>query len=250
MVRHCNLTHKPDRFPAGAFFQGTAYRRVEMEDGRKRLAVRAALRELTDNNGSLDKARKGIGDIVSDETRQIVSDEFERRLKQGKSVKEALAEPIRDTRYDPRDGRQAPPKFIAAVRVYQRIGRGFVDGEKAEPIEHKQRDGTVLLKFYLSDGYAYLSLKLENGQLTSAESIPLHVAPRRPTVKEYGEIRFYPNETLLDTESDRRYVIRQIRDNAALALTIVTEAREVRDMDKHSGLRTVRGKELLKFKHI
>lgn len=250
LVRHCNLTHKPDRFPAGAFFQGTAYRRIEMEDGRKRLGVRAALHELTDNKGSLDKARKSIGDIVSDETRQTVSDEFERRLKQGKSVKEALAEPIRDTRYDPRDGKQAPPKLIAAVRVYQRTGRGFVDGENAVRIDHEQRDGTTLHKYYLSDGYAYLSLKLENGKLASAESIPLHVAPRRPTMTEYGEIRFYPNETLLDTESERRYVIRQIRDDAALALTLVTEAREVRDMDKDSGLRTVRGKELLKFKHI
>ncbi len=250
MVQHCNLTHKPDRFPAGAFFQGTAYRRVETEDGRKRLVVRAFLRELTDNNGSLDKARKGIGDIVSDETRKIVSEEFERRLQQGKSVKEALAESIRDTRYDLRDGKQAHPKFIAAVRVYQRTGRGFVDGENAVPIEHKHRDGTLLHKFYLSDGYAYLSLKLENGKLAVAESIPLHIAPRRPAVTEYGEIRFYPNETLLDTESDRRYVVRQIRDNAALALTLVTEAREVRDMDKDSGFRTVRGKELLKFKHV
>jgi len=250
LVRHCNLTHKPDRFPAGAFFQGTAYRRVEMEDGRKRLVVRAALHELTDNKGSLDKARKSIGDIVSDETRQTVSDEFERRLKQGKSVKEALAEPIRDTRYDPRDSKQAQSKFIARVRVYQRTGRGFVDGENAVRIEHEQRDGTALHKHYLSDGYAYLSLKLENHKLASAKSIPLYVTPRRPTVEEYGEIRFYPNETLLDTESDRRYVIRQIRDNAALALTIITEAREVRDMDKDSGLRTVRGKELLKFKHV
>lgn len=250
MVRHCNLTHKPDRFPAGAFFQDTAYRKVEMDDGKSRLVVRVSLRDLTDNNGSLDKARKGIGDIVSDETRRIVSDEFERRMKQGKSVKEALAEPIRDTRYDPRDDRQVPPKFITSVRVYQRTGRGFVDAENAVPIEHKRRDGTVLRKYYLSAGYAYLSLKLEKGRLASAESIPLHVAPRRPTVKEDGEIRFYPNETLLDTESHRRYVVRQIRDNAALALTIATEAREVRDMDKDSGLRTVRGKELLKFKHV
>lgn len=250
MVRYCNLTHKPDRFPAGAFFQGTAYRRVEMEDGRTRLVVRVVLHELTDYKGSLEKARKGIEDIVSNETRQIISDEFERRLKQGKSVKEALAEPIRDTRYDPRDGRQAPPKFITAVRVYQRTGRGFVDGENAIPIEHKHRNGTVLRKFYLSDGYAYLSLKLENGKLASAESISLHVAPRRPTVKEYEEIRFYPNETLRDKESGRKYVVRQIKAGATLVLSLATEAREVANMDSNSGLMMSSGKALLKLEHV
>jgi CRISPR-associated endonuclease Csn1 len=250
MVRHCNLTHKPDRFPAGAFFQGTAYRRVEMDDGKKRLVVRAKLVELTDYKGSLEKARKGIGDIVSDETRKIVSDEFERRIKLGKGVKESLGEPMQDTRYDLRDGKQAPPKLISKVRVYQRIGRGFVDGENAVPVEHQSRDGTTLCKYYLSDGYAYLSLKLENGGLTSAESIPLHVAPRRPTVKEYGEIRFYPNETLRDKESGQVYVVRQIKASATLVLTLATEAREVADMDANSGLKISSGQALLKFEHV
>ena len=247
MVRHCNLTHKPDHFPAGAFFQGTAYRRVEMEDGRKRLVVRAALRELTDNKGSLDKARKGIGDIVSDETRQIVSDEFERRLKQGKSVKEALAEPIRDTRYDLRDGRQAPPKFITAVRVYQRIGRGFVDGENAIPISHRQRNGKELHKYYLSDGYSYVSLKTENGKLASVESVPLYVVTRRQAGPIAGETRYYTNDTFLDTESNRRYVIRQIKAGATLMMTLATEAREVRDMDADAGLMVVSGSGLLRL---
>ncbi len=247
MVRHCNLTHKPDRFPAGAFFQGTAYRRVEMEDGRHRLAVRVSLRELTDNNGSLDKARKGIGDIVSDETRQIVSDEFERRLKQGKSVKEALAEPVRDTRYDRRDGKQESQSYISSVRVYQRIGRGFVDGENAVRLEHKQREGITLHKYCLSDGYAYLSLKIENGKLTAAESIPLYVAPRRTSVPEYGEVRFYPNETLKHKENGKRYVIRQIKAGATLVLSLATEAREVADMDASSGLTMASGKALFSY---
>lgn len=250
MVRNCNLTHKPDRLPSGAFFQGTAYRRIEMDDGRYRLAVRAALRELTDNNGSLDKARKSIADIVSDETRQIVSDEFERRLKQGKSVKEALAEPIRDTRYDRRDGKGSLPKFISAVRVYQRTGRGFVDGENAIAIEHETRSGVTLRKYYLSDGYAYLSLKVENGKLASAESIPLHVAPRRSATKENHEIRFYPNETLRDKESGKKYVVRQIKAGATLVLTLATEAREVANMNSNSGLMMSSGKALLKLEHV
>ena len=250
IVRHCNLTHKPDRFPAGAFFQGTAYRRVEMEDGRTRLVVRVVLHELTDYKGSLEKARKGIGDIVSDETRKIVSDEFERRLKQGKSVKEALAKPIRDTRYDRRDGKQEHPKYISSVRVYQRTGRGFVDAENAVRLEHQQRDGKRLYKYYLSDGYAYLSLKLENGILVSAESIPLYVAPRRPAIPEYGEIRFYPNETLKHKENGKRFVIRQIKASATLVLTIATEAREVAEMDAGSGLTFSSGEALLAYEHV
>lgn len=250
MVRHCNLTHKPDRNPAGAFFQATAYRRVTMEDDRIRLAVRVPLIDLTDAKDSLEKARKGIGDIVSPETRCIVSDEFERRISTGKSAKEALSEPVPDPRYeDKTNGNQSPIRMIRKVRVFQRIGRGFVNGENAVPVIHESRNGEKLHKYYLKDGYAYVSLKSENGKLISAESVSLWAAACNPATRLPNETRYYPNETMLDTDSKRKYVVRQIKADAVLMLTLATEAREVRDMDADTGLKMVSGQGLLNLRH-
>lgn len=246
MVRNCNLTHKPDHYPAGRFFQETAYRKITMDDGKARLAVRAALMVLVDNRTSLDKARKAIGDIVSDETRHIVSEEFEKRIAQGASPAEALTRPIAHPRYA--NGNK--PVLIKKVLVYQRIGRGFVDGENAISIPHRQRNGKELHKYYLNDGYAYVSLKTENGKLASAESVPLYVVTRRQAGPTAGETRYYANDTLLDTESNRRYVIRQIKAGATLMMTLATEAREVRDMDADAGLMMVSGKGLLRLKPV
>ncbi|MGD9788358.1 MAG: type II CRISPR RNA-guided endonuclease Cas9 [Sulfuricellaceae bacterium] len=244
LVRHATVRHKPDRHPAGAFFQQTAYRKVYTEEGKIRLAVRAELSALTDANGSLDKARKGIADIVSPETRAIVSAAFEQRIAAGQGVKEALSTPIPDPRY----GRERP-RFIKKVRVYQRIGRGFIDGENAIAVTHRQRDGTVLSKHYLSDGYAYVALKTDNGKLAEANSVSLWAAVRRSAKPGEGEVRYYPNETLVDSETGQHYVVRQIKADATLMLTLASEAREVRDMDASTGLKVISGKGLLKFRH-
>ena len=86
------IRHKPDRHVSGAFFQQTAYRKTWTDDGKSRLAIRISLSKLTDNAGSLDKARKGISDIVSDHTRRVVSEAFEasscvRDVRKGSLVK-------------------------------------------------------------------------------------------------------------------------------------------------------------------
>ena len=244
LVRCATVRHKPDRHPAGAFFQGFAYRKVYTEEGKARLARRVGLLDLTDANGSLDKARKGISDIVSPETRALVSAAFEQRIAAGQGVKEALAAPIPDPRY----GRERP-RFIKKVRVYQRIGRGFVDGENAIAVAHRQRNGAELSKHYLSDGYAYVALKAENGKLAEADSVSLWAAVRRPSKPGAGEVRYYPNETLVESETGQRYVVRQIKADATLMLTLASEAREVRDMDASTGLKVISGKGLLKFHH-
>lgn len=245
LVRNCNLTHKPDHYPAGKFFQETAYSRVSFDNGKTRLVIRTALAALADNKTSVDKACKAIGDIVSEDVKKIVTEEFEKRVARGMSPQEALSSPIPYPRYRNRkNGHDAP---IKKVRVYQRMGRGYADGEDAVPVVHIQRRGKELHKHYLSDGYAYVSLKTENGKLTSAESVPLHVAPRRSKQPETGETRYYTNDTFRDTSTNRRYVVRQIRANAALALTLVSEAREVRDMDADAGLIVISGNNLLRL---
>jgi CRISPR-associated endonuclease Csn1 len=245
LVRNCNLTHKPDRYPAGKFFQETAYRRVGMDNGGTRLVVRTALSELVDNKTSLDKARKAIGDIVSDEVKHLVSSEFEKRIASGVSPQAALSAPIAYPRYG--NGEKGCQVMIKKVHVYQRMGRGYADGDDVVPIIHARRDGTELLKNYLSDGYAYVALTLDSGKLVTAESVPLHCASRRLVNSEYNETRYYANDTLRDASTGRRYLVRQIRANAALALTLISEAREVRDMDANAGLMLVSGRQLLRL---
>src|SRR5690606_675888 len=66
LVQAAAIKHKPDRQMSGAFFQQHAYKKVAFENGTSRLVTRVRLSELTDAGGSLEKARKGISDIVSD----------------------------------------------------------------------------------------------------------------------------------------------------------------------------------------
>ncbi len=240
LARTAGLSHKPDRFPEGAFFQATAYRKVSMDDGNSRIAVRAKLIELTDSAGSLDKARKGIGDIVSADTRRIVSEEFERRIAAGRSVKEALSIPIICPRYGTE---------ISKVSVYQRTGRGFVDGANANRVVHASRYGEHE-KHYLSGGYAFVSLHTSEGRVVSAASVTLLAAARQRRAVMKEEIRFHAGDALTDRLEGRTYVVRQIKANATLVLTPITEAREVRGMDAASGLLLVSGKSLLRFDRL
>ena len=187
LVSGAEIRHKPDRQSAGAFFQQTAYRKVWTEDNKSRLKIRVALSQLTDAKGSLDKARKSIADIASDHTRRVVSEEFERRITAGKSVKEALATLITDPQFRTQ---------IKRVAVYQRVGRGFADGSSAFRIEHGNRNPT-LEKHYVSDGYAYVSLLHAEGKLLSAESVSVFAANRRVKRLRTGERRFFRGDTLL-----------------------------------------------------
>jgi len=64
------------------------------------------------------------------------------------------------------------------------------------------------------------------------------------------EIRFHAGDALTDRLEGRTYVVRQIKANATLVLTPITEAREVRGMDAASGLLLVSGKSLLRFDRL
>lgn len=225
LVRDAEIRHKPDRQSDGMFFQQTAYRKVWTEDNKSRLAIRVVLSQLTDAKGSLDKARKGISDIASDHTRRVVSEEFERRITSGKSVKEALATPIMDPQFRTQ---------IKRVAVYQRVGRGFIDGSSAFRIEHGSRNPT-LEKHYVSDGYAYISLIHAEGKLLSAESVSVFAANRRNKQPRAGERRFFRGDTLQDANTGKKYVIHQLLANATVRVAEMTEARSWIELGSESG---------------
>ncbi|MGV3628305.1 MAG: type II CRISPR RNA-guided endonuclease Cas9 [Betaproteobacteria bacterium] len=237
LVQSANIRHKPDRQISGNFFQQTAYRKTLTEDGKSRAVIRIPLTQLTDTKGSLDKARKGISDIVSDHTRKVVSDSFEQTIASGKSVKEALAKPI----YDP----QFKTK-IKRVAVYQRIGRGFLDGSSIFPIEHGRR----FVKHYVSDGYAFVSIIENNGRIESADSVPVFRAHRSNSTPKNGERRFFRGDTLLASSNGKKYVIHQLLANATVRAAEVTESRSWIALGAESGATQFGAAALIKMTHL
>jgi CRISPR-associated endonuclease Csn1 len=229
LVREAAIRHKPDRFSSGMFFQKTAYRKAHADNGDSRLCIRVKLEELTDNKGSLEKARKGISDIVSDHTRRVVSDEFERRILAGESVKQALSHPITDPQF--RTG-------IKKVSVFQRLGRGFADGSSAFPVKNS---------WYLSDGYAYVSILERDGRIVAAESVPIISAVKRKSSNADGEKRFFRGDMLLDKLAGITYVVHQILANATVRAAPVTESRSWIELGAEAGATQFSAQALLRL---
>ena len=222
LVRNAEIRHKTDRQVSGNFFQQTAYRKTWTDEGRSRAVIRVRLIQLTDAKGSLEKARKGISDIVSDHTRKIVSEAFEKAIGSGKAVKEALNTTVYDSQYRTN---------IKRVAVYQRIGQGFLDGSKTFPIEH----GSGFVKHYVSDGYAYVSIIESEGRVVAKDSVPVFRSHRISRKLKNGERRFYRGDTLLTPSTGKKYVIHQLLANATVRVAEVTESRSWIELGAESG---------------
>lgn len=232
LICEAAIRHKPDRYASGMFFQKTAYRKVAGENGESRLTIKVKLADLTDNKGSLEKARKGISDIVSDHTRRLVGEEFERRILAGESVKEALSRPI----INPQFG--TPIKKVA---ILQRVGRGFVDGESAFPVKNC---------WYLSDGYAYVSIREREGRLIAAESVPIIAATARSRFGSNGEKRFFRGDMLFNPDDGITYLVHQILANATVRAAPVTESRSWIELGTEAGAVQFGARTLVGLKQI
>lgn len=228
LVKDTKIRHKADRYFSGEFFQDHAYRKTWTDEGKSRLVTRVSLIDLADKKGDVEKTRRSISDIVSGSTRHIVSDAFESRLSKGKTVKEALAEPIPDIRFN-----MSTPSSIKRVSVYQRIGRGFFDGSTAIRIEHTSRNATHE-KHYPSKGYAYVSLILERGTIVSAESVTTFAANRRRSQPREDERRFFRGDTLQNPKNGKQYLIHQLLADAKVRVAELTEARSWIDLGAES----------------
>jgi CRISPR-associated endonuclease Csn1 len=233
MAKSPNLTHKPDRNVAGAFFQKTAYRKEVMENGDSRLSLKIGLQDLADKTATVDGTRKNISDIVSEDTRRFVSDAFELRVAAGKTVRQALAAPIIDPRYRSQ---------IKTVRVFQKLGRGYVDGSRAVGLSSGQH--------YLDDGYAYVSLRFELGKLSGSESVTRFAARNRPKRPGQNEVRVYSGDTLQLPDSDAVVVIEQILANATLRFKPHTESRVWAAIGSEGGAGQLGAKEIARAKPV
>ena len=240
LVRNANVNHKADRYPAGAFFQQTAYAKTYTDDGKSRLALSIDLVALTDSNYSLEKARKGISDIVSAGTRQIVNDEFERRISAGQDVKLALTVPMSDTRYG---------TLIRQVRVYQRLGRGFASGDDAISVKLSGRsygENAPSEKYYLSDGYAYVALITnEAGLIINAVSVRSADAPSFNLSRVAK--RIFRSDTVID-ENGNRHVVHQILADGVIRTAPLIESRSWIQLGSEAGAKSFGKAAIMKLK--
>ena len=229
LVRSVKVQHKPDRHPAGAFFQQTAYAKTYDDFGKSRITLSIDLISLTDAKGSLDKARKSISDIVSPTTQRVVSDEFERRVASGLDVRVALSEPIPDARYG---------TLIRQVRVFQRLGRGYASGEDAIKIKldgRTHRSDRPREKFYLSDGYSFIALVAdESGRVTDAVSIRMADAFIFDT--DQVADRIFRGDTVIDEEG-QRHIVHQILADGVIRTAPPIEARSWIQLGAEAGAR-------------
>lgn len=194
-VAERRLSIKPDRYPAGAIFQSTAYS-IAHRDGedKLRLALRVPLSELINRKtGTVEQARKAIASIVSDDTRALVSREFEARVAAGMSAPAALAQPFYQEKY----GKKLPVKRV----------RCYTDkfAEDVPIIAHTDRRGNVHTKRLLHAGYAYLEFKVENGKASDCKLVPMRDALLNGGSPAKGKIRLRKGDIVLDTKNDRRY---------------------------------------------
>jgi CRISPR-associated endonuclease Csn1 len=230
LVRDVAVKHKPDRHAAGAFFKGMAYAKTHTERGNSRLLRNVDLVDLTDEKFSLEKARRGIEDIVSSHTREIVRAEFERRISAGQDVKSALTEPISDPRYR---------TSIRRVRIYQRLGRGYASGEDVVKVEMPGRPyggDQSGQKFYMSDGYAYVALiASEAGHVMDAVSVRVADAPRFSMHRVARCI--FRGDTVVD-ELGRRHVVHQILADGGIRTAPPIETRSWNQLGAEAGARS------------
>lgn len=230
IVRECRISHKPDRYVAGKFFQDTAYSEVDgttSASGKGAVATRVALVDLADEK-SVEKTQANIDLIASVDVREIVRKELNARLAQGLTPKEALSPPVPHTRYGTR---------IRAVRVI----RNDASLENARTIQFASRQGQHT-KLLLSDGNAYLEVAAE-GKQVKPRVVPLCDAASVRGGEVAGIKRFFKADTVIDSKDQAVLVVKQIKSEAGgtLILTPVYESRPVRELGKRDGLRKVSG---------
>jgi len=235
MVRECRVSHKPDRFASGKYFQDTAYSEVQQVDRigntRGALAVRTLISKLADEK-SLEKTRKNIDRIVSSEIRDLVRAAFEQRLAAGDTPKQALSRPVHY------------PRYGTEIR-HTRVIREYVSLDEAEMVQFKSRGG-IHTKLLLPNGHACVEVS-GTGKWIKSRVLSLHEAARTLARRETdGVRRFFKCDTVIDRKDGTTLVVKQIwpKSGGLLVLVPVYESRPVRNLTWDDGLRKIGGSDL------
>ncbi len=236
IVRGATVRHKPDRYPDGPLFEQTAYgvSRKPNDSGEFSLAISKPLKSLIVGATSAGKVRALLEKAESAETRLAILKEFDNRIASGTPLKQVFDAPI------------VHPQFATSIQRVRLLGNSV---ETAAEVTHVNREGRVLKKFYAHEGNAYLEIRVEGSKLVGLPRlVNIRDAQReKGTQSPPGVRRFWKGDTVLDEKDGRQYLVRQIKAQGGgmLVITLATEAREVRDMNKADGARKISGRGLV-----
>ena len=184
MIRSAHITHKPDRWIDGKFYQDQAYRRVyDDQTDKLRLITTKPLRSMAKDNAK--DTIKALEKIISADVREHVIEVYEQRIADGTEPKKALNQTIFKRWY----GQEKQP--IVNVKVWYDMS-----AEKAVAVPEQSP-----CKYLIPEYYAYMSVFLdEQGKVDKSRSGPVTLAQalRYGKEKKTGEIRFYKGDTVVD----------------------------------------------------
>lgn len=211
--------HKPDHFPAGKFFDETAYA-IREKDGAERFVKRAPLSSFI--KADAQKTKANLEKLLfSDKIKQIILEKFQQRLTQGLSIEEALC----GRKDDPKDGIYYRGNKVKQVKYMYLIGRGIreFDPNADKKVTHTDKGGKIHRKAYQNYGYACMDFDAKTGKRTAL--IPIWKYNNNEEIPQ-GITRIFIGDTLFDTVSKQFYRVKQFSAQAGLVLRLTTEVNE------------------------
>ena len=219
-----NLSHRPDRRPAGPLFDDSAYAARRDENKTLRYAKRISLESLVTPKDSEKTAKGKIGEIVDPQIRAAVLSAFEERIakgeKPGAALHQGVPHPANQTR-------------IRRVRRFQpdKITESAVHAEHRARDPKKPGEKKTLRKILKPIGYAWLEVSPQGKK----KLVRLHEVAAQPKRTPKGGKRFYKNDTVCGPATGGiPYVVRQLNvaGGGSLFITRATEHREVKEFRK------------------
>lgn len=229
-IRECRISIKPDRYPDGALFKGTAYGVEQREgEGKLRLTLRRAITDLgKDSKGKITVvlARKAIADIVSDDVRRIISDAFEDRISNGIEAGAAFVLPIRHPLYG---------NPIHKVRCFENYA------EDTQPIAFTNRKDVMrqnepkkigsFRKYLVNEGYAYLDLVTDGSREPRLVKIRDAMHDKRKSVPQ-NVMRIYKSDIVKDSKDGVLYRVCLFKAAGIIALLPIWEPRSFKEANE------------------
>lgn len=221
-----NIYHRPDRNPAGAMFEDTAYTMRCDDKGVERYASYKPLDALVAAKGaSFEKIKTAAKNrIVAADVRNAVLKELGLRERQGIKASKALDEPV------PHPSGTLMRRALCFQQDHNRDGKRVK--HKARHPHHLDQK-TELHKYLKPSGYAYLEVFQREDGKYAKRLVRLHRASNKRPPE--GVLRFYKNDTVCGPATDNKpYVVRQfgIRGGGALMLVLTTETLGFNDLKK------------------
>jgi len=209
--------HKPDHFPAGAFFDQTAYNVQKDKDGVERFVKRAPLGSFLKSNEK--KTLENLEKLLfTDTIKQVIISQFQARLAQGLTQEEALC----GRKDDPKDGIYYRGNKVKKVKYMYLIGRGIRKFDENADKKIKDNTGRVY-KAYQNGGYACMDFDAKTGKQKNL--IPIWKYEQNKVVPE-GIIRIFIGDMLFDKSNKQFYKVQKFSARDGMYLRPVTETQE------------------------